>query len=216
MSQTTKDKPSVVFGGATSLPPVASTSTSHHHHHSHHPHRSFRGAGHRRAKSAGNASILRDFSHYAATGLYAHQSGERLEQSALYTAASAHHYVPQMIKKTSSENTLRFERPYHSSSEAHPSVRYSSSLKARANEASVSASGSATAATVAVVSGSGSANLDYLDKDEQMLLEPEEECGCFNLRCFSLQRFACIQFFVFLCCVLVTLQQALSSGYFNR
>lgn len=41
------------------------------------------------------------------------------------------------------------------------------------------------------------------------------ECGVFNFRPKFIQRFASIRVFVFLSCILVTLHQALSSGYFN-
>jgi organic anion transporter 3A len=41
------------------------------------------------------------------------------------------------------------------------------------------------------------------------------ECGILSFRPFCLQNFATIQVFVFLSCILVTLNQALSSGYFN-
>ncbi|GAB6030943.1 hypothetical protein CHUAL_007768 [Chamberlinius hualienensis] len=41
------------------------------------------------------------------------------------------------------------------------------------------------------------------------------ECGICSLRPKILQRFANIKVFVFLCCILVTLQQTLSSGYIN-
>lgn len=41
------------------------------------------------------------------------------------------------------------------------------------------------------------------------------DCGIASYRPASLQRFATIQFFVLLSCVLVTINQALSSGYFN-
>ncbi|XP_013774742.2 uncharacterized protein LOC106459651 [Limulus polyphemus] len=44
----------------------------------------------------------------------------------------------------------------------------------------------------------------------------ERECGILNLRPHCLQPFARIRVFIFLSCVLVTVQQALSSGYFNR
>lgn len=43
----------------------------------------------------------------------------------------------------------------------------------------------------------------------------DRDCGLFRCRPRLLQRFACIQYFVFACCMLVTVQQALSSGYFN-
>ncbi|GIY28152.1 hypothetical protein CEXT_4211 [Caerostris extrusa] len=42
------------------------------------------------------------------------------------------------------------------------------------------------------------------------------ECGILSFRPHFLQSFASIRIFVFLSCVLVTVQQALSSGYFNR
>ena len=51
------------------------------------------------------------------------------------------------------------------------------------------------------------------------LSESEDQvvsCGFMSFRPKCLQRFATIQAFVFFCCILVTLQQALSSGYFNR
>ncbi|XP_076330345.1 solute carrier organic anion transporter family member 3A1-like [Tachypleus tridentatus] len=57
------------------------------------------------------------------------------------------------------------------------------------------------------------------DKAEREHRETEEpgkrECGLLSLRPLCLQRFARIRVFVFLACILVTLQQALSSGYFN-
>ncbi|XP_013791454.1 solute carrier organic anion transporter family member 4A1-like, partial [Limulus polyphemus] len=43
----------------------------------------------------------------------------------------------------------------------------------------------------------------------------ERDCGILNFRPLCLQRFARINMFVLLACILVTLQQALSSGYFN-
>ena len=43
----------------------------------------------------------------------------------------------------------------------------------------------------------------------------ENECGILSIRPLRLQKYATIQVFVLLCCLLVTLNQALSSGYFN-
>ena len=42
-----------------------------------------------------------------------------------------------------------------------------------------------------------------------------KDCGWFQFRPHCLQKLSSIRFFVFVCCLLVTLQQALSSGYFN-
>ena len=49
------------------------------------------------------------------------------------------------------------------------------------------------------------------EEDDQAL----EDCGFLSVRPSGLQRLATIQVFVLLCCILVTLNQALSSGYFN-
>ena len=54
------------------------------------------------------------------------------------------------------------------------------------------------------------------DDDEQFVIGKDEQCACWSMKLPVLQHFARIQIFVFLCCILVTLQQALSSGYFNR
>ncbi|OTF79993.1 organic anion transporter-like protein, partial [Euroglyphus maynei] len=158
--------------------------------HSHH-HRPRYIHGHRRAKSAGNATSVRDYSYYAATGLYAHQSGESLVDKSGPIIALA---VPN-LKKTSSEKTIHYDATYppyyfplhhHTSVDPNVSIKYSS-LKMR--------------------------NTEHGDNDN---LDVEKiECGCGSLKFNSLRQYATIQFFVFLCCLLVTLQQALSSGYFN-
>lgn len=145
--------------------------------------------GHRRAKSAGNASSVRDYSYYEATGLYAHQSGDNLDKNAPIIALT----VPA-LKKTSSENTLHYDATYppfyfplhHHHLDPNISVKYPS-LKIRT-----------------------------VERDTNNLDVEKIECGCWSLKFDSLRKFATIQFFVFLCCLLVTLQQALSSGYFNR
>lgn len=54
------------------------------------------------------------------------------------------------------------------------------------------------------------------DLDVDMDEETSTNCGLFSFRPSCLQKMATIQVFVFLSCVLVTLNQALSSGYFNR
>lgn len=146
--------------------------------------------GHRRAKSAGNATSVRDYSYYEATGLYAHQSGDNLDKNAPIIALA----VP-VLKKTSSENTLHYDATYppyyfplhhHHLADPNISVKYPS-LKIRS-----------------------------VERDNNDLDVEKIECGCWSLKFDSLRKFATIQFFVFLCCLLVTLQQALSSGYFNR
>ncbi|KAH9526980.1 Solute carrier organic anion transporter member 5A1, variant 2 [Dermatophagoides farinae] len=170
-------------------------------HHSHH-HRPRYIHGHRRAKSAGNATSVRDYSYYAATGLYAHQSGESLQQQiALDKSGPIIALALPNLKKTSSEKTIHYDATYppyyfplhhHTSSIAgdpNVSIKYSS-LKMRS--------------TVGV----GDTDTDNLDVEKI-------ECGCWSLKFNSLRQYATIQFFVFLCCILVTLQQALSSGYFN-
>ena len=94
LQQAQQCAPQMGLGGAGVLLPPPPPSTHHHYH---------RRACHRRAKSAGNA-FLRDHSHYAATGLYAHQSGENIDKSnQLWTLA-----LPK-LKKTSSENTLHLD-----------------------------------------------------------------------------------------------------------
>ncbi|KAH9424583.1 Solute carrier organic anion transporter member 5A1 [Dermatophagoides pteronyssinus] len=163
--------------------------------HSHH-HRPRYIHGHRRAKSAGNAqSATRDsYSYYAATGLYAHQSGESLVDKSGPIIALA---VPN-LKKTSSEKTIHYDAAYppyyfplhHHTSSIDPniSIKYSS-LKMRTG--------------------------DHNNGDDDDFDVEKIECGCLAMKFDSLRRYATIQFFVFLCCLLVTLQQALSSGYFN-
>lgn len=54
------------------------------------------------------------------------------------------------------------------------------------------------------------------DEDEDEDDSNESNCGLFSFRPKCLQKMATIQVFVFISCVLVTLNQALSSGYFNR
>lgn len=182
---------------------VPSSSVRGHHHHRR------TSMGHRRAKSAGNAAS-HDFSHYAATGLYSRQSGEPLDR--------VHHQqfhlqqppilftMTPVLKKTLSESTVRFVDgqamsnsqlfmargyPADQSSHRHGSIKYSS-LKSHSIDPP---------------------NLSYFDSE----IEHEDtECRLFSFSLGSLQRFARIQIFVLLCCILVTLQQALSSGYFNR
>ncbi|XP_067138869.1 solute carrier organic anion transporter family member 3A1 [Centruroides vittatus] len=61
-----------------------------------------------------------------------------------------------------------------------------------------------------------------IDRGERMHYDHDQpeysdfrECGILSFRPRCMQRFASIRVFVFLACLLVTLQQALSSGYFN-
>lgn len=178
--------------GLGSIGPQQISANQHHMHHHYHHHRPRFSHGHRRAKSAGNASSIRDYSYYAATGLYAHQSGESLDKAGPIIALA----VP-VLKKTSSENTLHYDATYppyyfplhhhHLVPEQNISTKYSSLKKIRTAE-----------------------------RDAELELDVEKiDCSCWGLKFYSLRRFATIQVFVFLCCLLVTLQQALSSGYFN-
>ncbi|RWS08847.1 solute carrier organic anion transporter family member 5A1-like protein [Dinothrombium tinctorium] len=55
--------------------------------------------------------------------------------------------------------------------------------------------------------------MDCVNDDSES--DESRNCGILNYRPKCLQRLARIEMFVFLSCILVTLQQALSSGYFN-
>lgn len=104
----------------------------------HHGHRM---AGHRRAKSAGQASSVynRDYyaSHYAATGLYAHQSGEHLDAASIASAAASQLWtIAPIVKRTTSEKTIRLPaeltisgQPPPYSPESHGHHRKHSSIK---------------------------------------------------------------------------------------
>lgn len=56
---------------------------------------------------------------------------------------------------------------------------------------------------------------DHYDYDDDDYGNDDQRCGWLSFRPKFLMKFATIQVFVFFSCILVTLQQALSSGYFN-
>lgn len=56
---------------------------------------------------------------------------------------------------------------------------------------------------------------DSSEEETSAVVEIQGDCGILSFRPQSLQKFATIQVFVLLACLLVTLNQALSSGYFN-
>lgn len=146
-------------------------------------------------------------SHYAATGLYAHQSGEHLDAASIASAAASQLWtIAPIVKRTTSEKTIRLPaeftisgQPPPYSPESHGHHRKHSSIKY---------------ASLKQAEGGKQLALEILDDDEAL---EDGECGCCagSVTFPSLQPFARIQIFVFLCCILVTLQQALSSGYFN-
>ena len=177
--------------------------------------------GHRRAKSAGHAptyvNICHDYSH--------HQPEDPLTlasaaASQLWTIAPA----PNILKKTASETTLPTppehvnhppppyeanNRPYYRGHHRHHSTPYGGaiyyqSIKANENDKN------------AIISGDYHRQTHHRQLDEHEFVEYEQpDCGIFGITLKSLQQFARIQIFVFFCCIMVTLQQALSSGYFN-
>lgn len=194
---------------ASSHPPppiTTAAAASHHNHHHHHPHhhRTIR-ACHRRAKSAGNAS-LRDYSHYAATGLYAHQSGENGDSSV--TSSQLIPLALPVLKRTASENTLHLVDAQTPIYTPYYFMPYSTTTH---RDSDISGGGHH-----AIKYSTLGAHNSPTDKKDADSIADDVECEIFSTSFPSLQRFAKIQIFVFLCCILVTLQQALSSGYFNR
>lgn len=147
--------------------------------------------GHRRTKSAGNY-CQRDLSIYTTMGLYAHHGTlPPLAQSestlALTTACGATEFHHFALP------SAMMAVPHHHHHLAE--VTYSSTADfARAGELR----GERLLAEL----------LDEVDPNLR-------ECGILRFRPRSLQYFANIRVFVFLACMLVTLQQALSTGYVN-
>ncbi|KAF7493582.1 Solute carrier organic anion transporter family member 3A1 [Sarcoptes scabiei] len=193
--------------------PQSSIPSSHHNiHHQQHHHLRARLHGHRRAKSAGNAATIRDHSScYTASGLYAHQSGENLNKSsALGTPIIAIAMPSSVLKKTSSENTLMYDPHYPSYylplSNHHIHHHHHHLHHHPANEANIVA--------IRKLSSLKRKTLERETIDDDLDVE-KIDCGFGSLKFDSLRKFATIQIFVFFCCLLVTLQQALSSGYFN-
>ncbi len=211
-------------------------------------------SGHRRAKSAGQASsvyareqqYLAAQSHYAATGLYAHHQsqGEQLDSASIASAAASQLWtiapVVPVVKRTTSEKTIRLiadaqaaPPPYyyggvdggghhhghhhHGHHRKHSSIKYAS-LKAAAAAEATKLQGHQQGHQLSV--DLMAADDDSLFTDTTTSSSEDGQCGCScsslcSVAFPSLQPFAHIQIFVFLCCILVTLQQALSSGYFN-
>ncbi|KAJ6223851.1 hypothetical protein RDWZM_002396 [Blomia tropicalis] len=191
----------------------------------HHNRISMTNQGHRRAKSAGQASSFNKngYDYYAATGLYAHQSGEQLDSATVASAAASQLWtIAPIVKRTASDVTLRQLEPPPYSSDYHQyhhhhyhhhhhhlHHQYGSYHPYGHTRRHSSVKYSSLKGGIPPPIGS-----EKVDVDDQPI-GPDEECGCWSLSLPAFQPFARIQIFVFLCSILVTLQQALSSGYFN-
>lgn len=156
--------------------------------------------GHRRTKSAGNYGP-RDLSIYTTMGLYAHhgttlpplaQSESTLALAPLYEWQQRHHQLSGAGGSSSGHHHLHHVHHHHPLSE----VTYSSAAEfARAG---------------------GEHRGERLLRPDLDEVDPNlRECGILGCRPRWLQYFANIRVFVFLSCLLVTLQQALSTGYVN-
>ena len=179
---------------------------------------------HRRAKSAGHAptyvNTCHDYSH--------HQPEDPL---ALASAAASQLWTiaprPNILKKTASETTLatppehvnqppppyehsNINRPYHRGHHRHHSTPFGGAIHYH----SIKANDTDRNAMIGQDYHRQSHHRSQIDELEYEEYEAPD-CGIFGITLSSLRRFARIQIFVFFCCIMVTLQQALSSGYFN-
>ncbi|KAG0431716.1 hypothetical protein HPB47_021521 [Ixodes persulcatus] len=149
--------------------------------------------GHRRTKSAGNY-CQRDLSIYTTMGLYAH-----------------HCTLPPLAQ---SESTLALTTAGGGGGAAdfrHLALTTAMALPHHHHHlAEVTYSSTADFARAGELRGER-LRAELLDEVDPNL----RECGILRFRPRSLQYFASIRVFVFLACMLVTLQQALSTGYVN-
>lgn len=186
---------------AKMAPCFMSRDDSHFTPHSSASHQAHWARGHRRTKSAGNYGP-RDLSIYTTMGLYAHHTPLPPLAQSESTLALAPLYEWQQRPPTSHQlsalggsghhHLLHLHHLHHPLSE----VTYSSAADfARPGEHR----------------GERLLRPDHLDEVDPNL----RECGILGCRPWSLQYFANIRVFVFLACMLVTLQQALSTGYVN-
>ncbi|CAN7988920.1 unnamed protein product [Ixodes hexagonus] len=146
--------------------------------------------GHRRTKSAGNY-CQRDLSIYTTMGLYAH-----------------HGTLPPLAQ---SESTLALTTAGGAADFHHFALSTAMALPHHHHHmAEVTYSSTADFARTGELRGERlrAELLDEVDPDLR-------ECGILRFRPRWLQYFANIRVFVFLACMLVTLQQALSTGYVN-
>lgn len=159
--------------------------------------------GHRRTKSAGNYGV-RDPSLYTCMGLYSHHAPlPPLAQSASTIA------IPE-------GGTAHHNRPHHHHHFHHHHHHYHLHYPL----APLQPQGHLTEVTYC--SGIDFARPEHYaerlstDRNHLDTVDPDlRECGILRFRPRFLQYFASIRVFVFLACVLVTLQQALSTGYVN-
>lgn len=147
--------------------------------------------GHRRTKSAGNY-CQRDLSIYTTMGLYAH-----------------HCTLPPLAQ---SESTLALTTAGGGAADFHHFALPSAMALPHHHHhlAEVTYSSTADFARAGELRGER-LRAELLDEVDPNL----RECGILRFRPRSLQYFANIRVFVFLACMLVTLQQALSTGYVN-
>ncbi|EEC17409.1 organic anion transporter, putative, partial [Ixodes scapularis] len=146
--------------------------------------------GHRRTKSAGNY-CQRDLSIYTTMGLYAH-----------------HCTLPPLAQ---SESTLALTTAGGAADFRHLALTTAMALPHHHHHlAEVTYSSTADFARAGELRGER-LRAELLDEVDPNL----RECGILRFRPRSLQYFANIRVFVFLACMLVTLQQALSTGYVN-
>lgn len=155
-------------------------------HHHNQPH--YR--GHKRTKSAGTGNSVKDLSMiFMTTGMYAHQPPTGAYRSIEYgfnSLSQADGVDSSLSRSNSRRRKSREER-----TDFIPDADQLSKEK-----------------TIETASSA----LETCSSDD---FNDSGECGILSFRPLCLQKFATIQVFVFLSCILVTLNQALSSGYFN-
>lgn len=156
---------------------------------SYHHHHQQQNRGHKRTKSAGTS--VKDLSIFMTTGLYAHQP------------IGAFRSIEYGFNNLSQAEGLAEDVAY--SCRPLSLSRSSSRKRRRSQEEDHQADDQSKHPSLETASSD-----DFLSP-----LEENELCGILSFRPLCLQRFATIQVFVFLSCILVTLNQALSSGYFN-
>ncbi|RWS28314.1 solute carrier organic anion transporter family member 5A1-like protein, partial [Leptotrombidium deliense] len=147
--------------------------------------------GHKRAKSAGS-SVSPDFGLYTATGLYAHHNSFRADSGRKplvnrFTASDINVSIVDysFALPLKETNVTCVEAFWQQNEEGNKWCLLISQFKC----------------------------LFAIACDDES--EDVRNCGLLSYRPKCLQRFARIEVFVFLSCILVTIQQALSSGYFN-
>lgn len=172
-------------------------------------------SGHKRTKSAGNYCCGRGGGGadvYMRTGLYAHRPAAAFDRRAL-------NHADLLMTTTTTSTSVGGSSLYHRGQRfAASEVNVSRLLDDHCTACSVKQP------SVALLAGNmelvktrlpddGDHDRCVVDSDDEL---DDAECGILSFRPTRLQRFATIQVFVFFSCLLVTLNQALSSGYFNR